>query len=236
MSVQKNAASLPSSRTDFTKIRSTEVLEPKWLPPNYLWMQMGHYATYSGTLKWAWDTNLMAPAKVSFMARWSWEINHVMDRSKASGKTSIGTPSVLSYTVYQERTERPVEPPIILQSLFACFFRLPEPILSVTVDTPFGPLPCFRIHKQIEATNHALDYDVQTSILVGVEVETLDGTPVYSCLLSETNIDALIARRKVDVRIDEPLPPSNYQKALTRWSAFPWWRRVVSRRPDKRNF
>ena len=168
----------PSKRPNFIAVESSEVIEPKFLPRDYAWMEKGHYAIYKG--------ELTESAQQPVNANWAWEVNYV------KGVTKQGKISCLGYTLFVEDSGESLGNWLSWPVLFTCFFRILPSIDSTYIETPLGITDCFKLSRSIGSgyVTAKLYYEKDTTTLVKMDVHSdLDEQQLYSGILSETNIN-----------------------------------------------
>ncbi len=166
-----NTTSL-SERKDFVPITSTEVLKPKGLPSSYRWMSKGFYALYKG--------EQVNNEGISKKSSWGVEIDYINDSTKDGS---------LGYTLYVGRDGESFGNWFDQPTLFVRYYNITHPLGNEQVNIPgLGKVSCFKAQRGPQgysAVKKTLWYDEKTSLLVKMDVHTLDGTRIYSCLLSE---------------------------------------------------
>lgn len=178
MKEEGHSENAPSKRPDFVPIQTSEVLDPKFLPEDYSWMDRGHYALYTG--------HLTEGGNPPVDANWAWEVDYV------KGTPKEGKISCLGYTLFLERESESLGNWLNWPILFVCFFRAPQFVSSIYLDTPLGKANCLKVPRStgdgyVTAT---LYYEKRTMTLVKMEVHSdLDGKQLYSGTISETNIN-----------------------------------------------
>jgi hypothetical protein len=135
-------------------------------------MSNGFYAVYEGEKV----NNEGETTKVS----WGFQVDHVNDPTRDGS---------LGYTLYAGRGSEYFGNWFDQPTLFVRYYNIPHLLGDEEVDIPgLGRVSCFKAQrgpKGFSATQKTLWYENRTSLLVKMEVHTLDNAKIYSCLLSE---------------------------------------------------
>lgn len=200
-----------SERKDFVPITSTEVLKPNGLPSSYRWMTKGFYALY--------ESEQVNNDGISKKSNWGIEVDYINDPAKDGS---------LGYTLYVGRDGESFGNWFDQPTLFVRYYNITHPLGNEQVNIPgLGKVSCFKTQRGPQgysAVKKTLWYDEKTSLLVKMDVHTLDGTRIYSCLLSEfspllsqvySSISSSVQRSTVAVQavaVQQVIAEQNYSR------------------------